>query len=48
MTAPDLYLLTGFLRSGKTPLLSDYVRQDQAANTAEIVNEVGEPGRGMR
>ncbi|MET3383194.1 CobW family GTP-binding protein [Variovorax paradoxus] len=38
----ELILLTGFLGSGKTTLLAAYLQQPQAANTAVIVNEVGE------
>ncbi|WP_422084553.1 CobW family GTP-binding protein [Variovorax sp.] len=38
----ELIVLTGFLGSGKTTLLSAYLRQPQAADTAVIVNEVGE------
>lgn len=38
----DLIILTGFLGSGKTTLLSSYLRHRQAADTAVIVNEVGE------
>ncbi|MBN8754982.1 MULTISPECIES: CobW family GTP-binding protein [Variovorax] len=43
MPAPvELVVLTGFLGSGKTTLLSAYLRQPEAADTAVIVNEVGE------
>ncbi len=38
----DFVLLTGFLGSGKTTLLVDFLRQAEAADTAVIVNEVGE------
>ena len=40
----DFVVLTGFLGSGKTTLLSDYLALDDAADTAVIVNEVGEIG----
>jgi G3E family GTPase len=40
----DFFVLTGFLGSGKTTLLRDYLDQPQAADTAVIVNEVGEIG----
>ncbi|CAN5518511.1 GTP-binding protein [soil metagenome] len=38
----ELVVLTGFLGSGKTTLLAAYLQQPQAADTAVIVNEVGE------
>ncbi|MFM9928260.1 GTP-binding protein [Variovorax sp. H27-G14] len=38
----ELVVLTGFLGSGKTTLLATYLRQSQAADTAVIVNEIGE------
>jgi G3E family GTPase len=38
----ELIVLTGFLGSGKTTLLASYLRQPQAADTAVIVNEIGE------
>lgn len=38
----ELTVLTGFLGSGKTTLLSSYLRLPQAADTAVIVNEIGE------
>lgn len=46
MTPPpiDFVLLTGFLGSGKTTLLADYLAGPEAADTAVIVNEVGEIG----
>ncbi|HWK44528.1 MAG TPA: GTP-binding protein [Stellaceae bacterium] len=40
----DFIVLTGFLGSGKTSLLRDFVAQPEAADTAVIVNEVGEIG----
>src|SRR6516162_10918376 len=42
--APDFFVLTGFLGSGKTTLLRDFLRLPEAADTAVIVNEVGEIG----
>jgi len=42
MLATDFVLLTGFLGSGKTTLLVDFLRQPEAADTAVIVNEVGQ------
>lgn len=47
MQAPepvDLIILSGFLGSGKTSLLVDYLKQDEAGDTGVIVNEVGEIG----
>ncbi|MDQ8731507.1 GTP-binding protein [Bradyrhizobium sp. LHD-71] len=41
---PDFFVLTGFLGSGKTTLLRDFLAQPEAADTAVIVNEVGEIG----
>lgn len=41
---PDFVVLTGFLGSGKTTLLRDYLASSEAADTAVIVNEVGEIG----
>jgi G3E family GTPase len=41
---PEFVVLTGFLGSGKTTLLRDYLASPQAADTAVIVNEVGEIG----
>lgn len=38
----DFIVLTGFLGSGKTTLLRDYLALPEAADTAVIVNEVGE------
>src|SRR5215470_9429337 len=40
----DFFVLTGFLGSGKTTLLRDFLQEPEAANTAVIVNEVGEIG----
>ena len=40
----DVVVLTGFLGSGKTTLLSAYLTCSGAADTAIIVNEVGEIG----
>jgi G3E family GTPase len=40
----DFFVLTGFLGSGKTTLLRDFLELPQAADTAVIVNEVGEIG----
>ena len=40
----DFVVLTGFLGSGKTTLLRDFLALPEAADTAVIVNEVGEIG----
>jgi len=40
----DFFVLTGFLGSGKTTLLRDFLGSPDAADTAVIVNEVGEIG----
>jgi len=40
----DFIVLTGFLGSGKTTLLRDFLATPEAAETAVIVNEVGEIG----
>ncbi|HEU0146908.1 MAG TPA: GTP-binding protein [Bradyrhizobium sp.] len=40
----DFLVLTGFLGSGKTSLLRDFLRSEAASDTAVIVNEVGEIG----
>jgi G3E family GTPase len=40
----DFLVLTGFLGSGKTSLLRDFLRSPEAAGTAVIVNEAGEIG----
>ena len=43
MSAPtDFFLLAGFLGSGKTTLLQDFLGQGEAADTAVIVNDVGQ------
>jgi G3E family GTPase len=45
LTGPlDFLVLTGFLGSGKTTLLRDFLATPEAAETAVIVNEVGEIG----
>jgi len=41
---PEFLILTGFLGSGKTTLLRDFLTRPEAADTAIIVNEVGEIG----
>jgi G3E family GTPase len=40
----EFFVLTGFLGSGKTTLLRDFLAGAEAADTAVIVNEVGEIG----
>ena len=40
----DFIVLTGFLGSGKTTLLADFLKLPETADTAVIVNEVGEIG----
>jgi G3E family GTPase len=40
----DFIVLTGFLGSGKTTLLADFLALPEAADTAVIVNEIGEIG----
>jgi G3E family GTPase len=40
----EFFVLTGFLGSGKTTLLRDFLVSAEAADTAVIVNEVGEIG----
>jgi len=40
----DFVVLTGFLGSGKTSLLRDFLASEAASDTAVIVNEVGEIG----
>ncbi|MGH7211642.1 MAG: CobW family GTP-binding protein, partial [Acetobacteraceae bacterium] len=40
----DFVVLTGFLGSGKTTLLADFLGLPDSADTAVIVNEVGEIG----
>ena len=42
--AIEFFVLTGFLGSGKTTLLRDFLEGCGAADTAVIVNEVGEIG----
>jgi G3E family GTPase len=42
--AIEFFVLTGFLGSGKTTLLRDFLEGEAAADTAVIVNEVGEIG----
>lgn len=42
--ALEFFVLTGFLGSGKTTLLRDFLGRPEAADTAVIVNEVGEIG----
>ena len=42
--ALDFFVLTGFLGSGKTTLLRDFLQMAEAADTAVIINEVGEIG----
>jgi G3E family GTPase len=42
--AIEFFVLTGFLGSGKTTLLRDFLESEAAADTAVIVNEVGEIG----
>jgi len=42
--ALDFLVLTGFLGSGKTTLLRDFLLSPEAADTAIIVNEIGEIG----
>src|SRR5512135_3840488 len=39
-----VFLLTGFLGSGKTTLLNATLRDPRLANTAVVVNELGEIG----
>ncbi|HEX6692439.1 MAG TPA: GTP-binding protein, partial [Burkholderiales bacterium] len=39
-----VYLLTGFLGSGKTTLLNSALREPALANTAVVVNELGDIG----
>ncbi|PDQ22579.1 cobalamin biosynthesis protein CobW [Mesorhizobium sanjuanii] len=39
---PQIFLLTGFLGSGKTSLILDHIRDPGTANTGVIVNEVGQ------
>jgi len=39
-----IYLLTGFLGSGKTSLLKQWLREDMLSKAALIINELGEVG----
>ena len=39
-----IYLLTGFLGSGKTSLLKEWLREDMLSKAALIINELGEVG----
>lgn len=41
---PDFVVLTGFLGTGKTTLLRDFLQRPETADTAVIVNEAGEIG----
>jgi len=41
---PEFVVLTGFLGTGKTTLLRDFLGRPETADTAVIVNEVGEIG----
>ena len=43
-TPVDLVILSGFLGSGKTSLLVDFLQGEDAADTGVIVNEAGEIG----
>ncbi|WP_144635155.1 CobW family GTP-binding protein [Bordetella genomosp. 13] len=43
-TPVDLVILSGFLGSGKTSLLVDFLQGDDGADTGVIVNEAGEIG----
>ena len=44
MTARPVHLLTGYLGSGKTTLLSRLLRQPALADSAVIINELGDVG----
>jgi G3E family GTPase len=44
VSAIPVHLLTGFLGSGKTTLLSRLIRQEGFADTAVVINELGEVG----
>jgi G3E family GTPase len=44
MTPRPVHLLTGYLGSGKTTLLSRLLRQPALADTAVVINELGEVG----
>jgi G3E family GTPase len=43
-SAIPVFVLTGFLGSGKTTLLQRLLRQPRLANTAVVINELGEIG----
>ena len=40
----SITVLTGFLGSGKTTILTSLIKQKQMANSAIIINEFGEVG----
>ena len=40
----SISVLTGFLGSGKTTILTSLIKQKQMANAAIIINEFGEVG----
>jgi len=44
VAGPEFVVLTGFLGTGKTTLLRDFLERPETADTAVIVNEVGEIG----
>jgi len=44
MTTTPVTVVTGFLGSGKTTLISRLLRDPRLVNTAVIVNELGEVG----
>lgn len=44
MSAIPVHILTGFLGSGKTTLLSKLLREPALADTAVVINELGEVG----
>lgn len=44
IAGPDFVVLTGFLGSGKTTLLRNFLAHPASADTAVIVNEIGEIG----
>ena len=43
-TARSVHILTGYLGSGKTTLLSRWLREPALADTAVVINELGEVG----
>jgi G3E family GTPase len=47
MTTP-VNVVCGFLGSGKTALVARLLRDPQLANTAVIINEIGEVGLDLR